>query len=480
MDSDKTIRTITHNTAIQLVGKVVSTALGLLAVALLTRYLGLEKFGWYAIALGFTQFIGILADFGFTVTISNMLAEPKFEKRTVLNTVFTWRLITAGIMHGLAPFIFLFFPYPLPVKIAGFIISISFLAAALNNIFIGWYRTALAMWRATIAEVLGRVLLVAGFLIVSISKLGFYSMMIAVSLSAILSTLYLYFHVGKIKLEINREISKDMFYKMWPTALAITFNSIYLQGDRVILPLFATAETVGLYSLSYRVLDVILQVSAMVMGLIMPLITFAASRGLKEQFREQYQLALNMLSLLLLPIAVGIFTLAEPIMRLFVTSEFSQAKFILRGLSISIIGTCFGMVFGHVALAINKQKEVLWVYISDAIISLIGYLIFIPRLGALGAIGVTIFSEFYAGLLLMILTIYYSREKPKFFAVAKITLASLLMGLFITAWPNLPLLPAIIIGGGIYALLILAFRVVPIKTVISLFKREAFVEPVNV
>lgn len=116
-------RAVAHNTAVQLVGKVVSTALGLVALALLARYLGLERYGWYATATGWLQFVGIICDFGFTVTISNMLAEPKFGKRAVLNTVFTWRLITAFVIHGLAPFIFLFFPYPAPVKLAVFIFS---------------------------------------------------------------------------------------------------------------------------------------------------------------------------------------------------------------------------------------------------------------------------------------------------------------------------------------------------------------------
>lgn len=473
-------RAIAQNTAIQIGSKIVSTLLGIVAIALMTRYLGLEQFGWFSTANGFLQFIGIMADFGFAVTISNMLAEPKFEQRAVLNTVFTWRLLTALLIHGLAPIIFLFFPYPSEVKIAVFIISISFLAIALNNIFIGWYRAKLSMWHATISEVLGRVALVLGIALVAVSRAGFVAAVSVVSAASFISALYLYIKIGGVKLALDKAISQDLFSKIWPTAISVLFNAFYLQGDRVILPLFVPQTTVGLYGASYRVLDVVIQLSAMVMGLVMPLITFAWSRGLKDEFRARYQLALDLLALILIPITVGLFILAGPLMRFVAGAEFGTAGAILRGLSISVFGTTLGMVFGHVALAINKQKQVLWIYISDAILSVVGYFIFIPRFGVMGAIGVTIFSEMYAGLLLMIAAIYYARLAPRFYTFFKIILASFIMGLGILAFPHWHVVWLIMLGGALYAFAaIVLLRVVPLQAIRELLRREPLPEPTN-
>jgi O-antigen/teichoic acid export membrane protein len=470
-------RAVAHNTAVQLVGKVVSTALGLVALALLARYLGLERYGWYATATGWLQFVGIICDFGFTVTISNMLAEPKFGKRAVLNTVFTWRLITAFVIHGLAPFIFLFFPYPAPVKLAVFILSLSFFATALNNVFIGWYRTALSMQLPTASEVFGRVILVVGLLLVAKTNAGFIAAMGMVCVAAIVPNLYLYQKIGGIRLSLDRAVSRDLWRKMWPTATAVIFNAIYLQGDRVLLPLYAPQTTVGLYGFSYRVLDVALQVAAMVMGLVMPTITFAWARGLHREFSERFQLALNMLALLLFPISAGIFALATPILHFVAGSDFAAGGAILRGLSISIFGTCFGMVFGHVALALDKQKQALWVYVSDAILSIIGYLIFIPRFGVWGAIGVTIFSEFYAGILLMALTIYHARQWPRFTVVGKIALASIVMALGVALAPLPHVLWSVAWGAALYATLILAFRIVPLSSLRELLRKPIVETP---
>ncbi|MDO8626119.1 MAG: oligosaccharide flippase family protein [Candidatus Magasanikbacteria bacterium] len=467
---------IAKNTALQIGGKIISTALGLLAIAIMTRSLGALQFGWYATAIGFVQFVGIMADFGFAVTISNIMAEPRFEKRAVLNTLFTWRLITAVVIHGLAALVFLFFPYSWLVKQAVLIISLSFLAISLNNVFIGYCRAELKLWHATVADVLGRVILVGAVLAVAYTQTGFLPMIGATAAAALATVSYLYFKIGEVKLEINREISRDMFTKMWPTALAVMFNAVYLQGDRVILPLYTSQINVGLYSASYRVLDVVIQLSAILMGIVMPLITYSFARGEMANLRSRYQLALDWLALLLLPITVGMYVVAEPLIRFIASAEFSGAAYMMRGLSISIVGTCFGMVFGHVALAINRQKQALWIYGSDAILSLIGYFIFIPRFGVAGAIGVTIFSEIYAGVLLMILVIYYSGLVPKFWTLLKIALASAIMGILVKIIAMPSLLLSVLFGAAIFFLLTLLLRITSLKSLGQILKPRSIAE----
>lgn len=445
-------KSIAHNTAIQIIGKAVSTALGLVAFAILARALGTEKYGWYGTAAGFLQFIGLLIDFGFTVTISNMLAEPFFDKVKLFNTVFTWRFLTALVFFGLAPFLFLLFPYPNEIKLAVAITSLSFFAITVNQVFIGYYRQKLSMMVATISEVLGRVILVGGVALFSYYKAGFLPLMGVITVASIVSTIYLFIKFGKIKFEIDLAISKALFYKIWPTALSVIFNAIYLQADRVILPLFAPQSEVGLYVASYRVLDIIIQVAAIVMGLIMPLITYSWTRNLVAEFKQRYQLGVDLLAFLIFPMSVGIFVLAEPIMTLVAGSEFAGAGPMLKLLSISIFGTCFGMAFGHIVLAIDRQKPALFVYGSDALLSLIAYFIFIPKFGWQGAVGVTIFSEVYSGILLTILSIYYSKVLPSLALMAKIALASLLMGSLLYFFQGLNLLLLILLGTSSYAL----------------------------
>ncbi len=471
-----TTQKIAHNTAVQLVGKIASTILGLVAVAIMTRTLGAEKFGWYVTATGFLQFIGILSDFGFTVTTANMLAEPAFDKTKLFNTIFTWRVITALIFHLAAPALILFFPYPPEVKTAVLIASLSFFAIAINQVFIGYYQANLRTHIQTIGEVVGRIILVAGVGFIGITSKNFLAVMGAITLASLANTTYLIWKHGHTSFSLDPLITRALASKMWPTALAVIFNALYLQGDRVILPLFVSQTAVGFYGAAYRVLDIAIQLAAMIMGILMPLVTFAWTRQNLEDFKKYYQLSLDLVAFFLIPITVGIFVLHTPLMRFIAGSEFDGAASILTLLSISIFGTCFGMAFGHVCLAINRQRQALFIYASDAILSIIGYLIFIPRYGVYGAIGVTIFSEFYAGILLWGLAIYHTRFSPRLGTFFKIAFASIVMGAGLTMTKNLPLPASLAIGTVVYGIGALALKVIPWNLVQQILGREKIVK----
>lgn len=443
---------IYQNTLIQLVGKAISTVLGLAVVAIMTRSLGVEKFGWYATATGFLQFIGIFCDFGFTVVSANMLSRPDFDKKSLFNNLFTLRLITALFFQGLLPLAIFLFPYPIEIKLAVIVTALSFINTSINQVFIASLQTKLKMHLQSIGEIVGRVVLVIGALLVAKNNFGFLPMMSVITLSSFFYTGYLWYKSESFKIQLDKKISKAIFTQLWPTALAVIFNAIYLQGDRVILPLYVPQVDVAFYGAAYRVLDIVIQISAMVMGIMTPLLAFSWSRKIFADFQKNAQLAFDLLMTLLIPMVFGAFILAEPIMQFVAGSDFAGAGNILKILIISIFGVCFGMMFGHLALAINKQKQVFWVYLSDAILSLIGYFIFIPKFGMFGAAYVTIFSEFYAGILLMVLAFNYSRFFPKMFTLLKILFLSLLMSILLYNLEGANLLIMISAGSLFYIL----------------------------
>lgn len=459
-----TTRAIAHNTGIQIAGKIISTFLGLLAVAIMTRSLGVEAFGWFVTATSFLQFVGIMSDFGFTLVTANLLSQPELDQQKVLNNLFTWRFITATIVCALAAAVIFLFPYRIEIKIAVAVNAIAIWAASLNQVFIGLYQVRLRMIVVTVGEIMGRVLLVLGVTFVALEGRGFIPMVIAASAAPLIFTAYLAYRSNGVRFAFDRDISRLIFTRMWPTALAIFFNALYLQGDRVILPLFVSQAEVGLYGAAYRVLDLVLQVTAMVAGIMLPLMSYAWSRGERELFRHHYQMAFDFITLLLLPMLVGIALLSTQLITFVAGSAFAAAGPILRLLSIAILGYCFGMTFGHVIQAINRQREAIFVFLIDAILSIVGYFVFIPRFGVAGAIGVTIFSELFAGAGLYVIATHYAGIHPRFTTFFKILAASAIMGLSIQFAQPLPLFASIILGAAVYSILVIVFRIVSSAT----------------
>jgi O-antigen/teichoic acid export membrane protein len=470
-------KAIAKNTLIQIIGKAISTLLGLLAVGIMTRTLGVEKFGWYVTATGFLQFVGIFSDFGFTAITAKMLSEPEFDKTKLLNNLFTWRFLTALFFQGLSPLVILLFPYPAPIKIAVAIMALSFFAIAVNQIFIGYCQSALKMAVQMTGEILGRIILVVGLLLISTQNYGFLPAMGIITLASVAYTFYLWLKTPSVKFSIDKDISKTIFQKIWPTATTVIFNAFYLQGDRVILPLYTAQTEVALYGAAYRILDVITQTAWMVMGIMMPLVTFAWSRNLIDEFKRKYQMSLDLVTLFLIPMIAGIIVLANPIMILLAGEEFVGSGRILQFLSVAILGIAFGNIFGYMALAIDRQRQAMWIYFSDAVLTTIAYFVLIPRYGMYGAAIAAIFSELYAGLGLMILANHYAKFVPSFKTLGKIILASAVMGVVVykvqplLESTSLNILLSIVLGAAIYGLLVIGLKIISKQTLSEILKR---------
>lgn len=471
-----TIKKIALNTTFQITGKAISTILGVAAVMVMTRHLGVEKFGWYTTAVGFLQFVGLLSDFGFTVTTANMLSEPSFDKKKLFNTLFTWRLLTAFIFNGISPIIILLFPYPPQVKWAVTIAAVSFFFLAVNQSFIGYYQAKIKTNFIAIGEILGRIILLLGVVLAFYLNWNFLIVMVIVAIGSTTNCLYLWYKSESIELSLDKDISRAIYKKIWPNATAVIFNSFYLQGDRVILPLFVSQTSVGLYGAAYRVLDIVIQIATLIMGIMLPLITFSWTRKKMEEYKNHYHLAINLIALLLFPILAGIIIKADSIMNFVASDKFSGSGDILKYLSASIFGLIFGVSFGYIALAINRQRQALWVYGSAAILSIIGYFIFIPRFGVWGAVGVTIFSEIYVGLFLMFLVIKTTKILPNFYTIIKIILASFIMGILLIKIPTNSLAITTLLGIIIYSFLVITLRIISLQTIKEIISKKSFAE----
>ena len=471
-----TTRAIAHNTAYQLIGKISSTLLGVLALGLMTRYLGPEKFGWYITTMAFLQFVGILIDFGLIPVSAQMLSEPKHDKTKLLQNLLGFRFVSALIFLGLAPLVALLFPYPPEVKIAIATTSIAFLGVSMNQIFLGFYQTKLKMHIQAIGENIGRIILVTGLALAIWQEWSFMSIMVIVVLNTLGYTIFMWlssFKYTRPTFAFDWSVWKDIIIKMWPLAISIIFNVIYLKGDILLLSLFRTQTEVGIYGAAYRVIDILAQMAMMIMGIMLPIMAFNWSRKLKSEFKKYYQQSFDIMMILAVPLTIGTIVLANRIMYIVGGTEFITSGKPLQILALAVFGVYLGAVFGHTAVSINKQKQTIWIYLSNAIITLTGYLIFIPKFGMYGAAGMTVFSEFYAGILLWLTIKYYTKKSLQLKNLAKIFFSGLVMGLSIWYCQKMNIFFLILLGALVYGTMIVLTKTISTKTLKEILKTKA-------
>lgn len=467
-----TTRNIAHNTAYQLTGKVLSTLLGVLALGMMTRYLGTEKFGWYITTISFLQFIGILIDFGLIPVTAQMMSEPEHNKTKLFQNLLGFRFVTAIIFLGIAPFIALLFPYPPEVKIAIAISTISFLAVSMNQIFVGFYQTKMKMHIQAIGENIGRIIMIVGLWLLFRQQASFLPIMWMVILNSVVYMIFMWSMATKYdrpKLAFDWQIWKKIMIKMWPIAISIIFNVVYLKGDTLLLSIFRSQTEVGLYGAAYRVIDILSQMAMMIMGIMLPLLAYHWSRNLKKEFKKYYQQSFDVIMLLALPMTLGIIMTAKQIMEIVGGKEFISSGRPLQILAIAVFGVYLGAIFGHTIVGINRQKQTIWIYLSSALITLIGYLIFIPKFGMYGAAWMTVFSEVYVGLMLFLAVKHYTQEKLALKTFIKIIFSTLAMTLVLFYTKNHHLLIQIVSAIIIYTTMILITKAISRETIKEIF-----------
>lgn len=447
-------KTVAINTGIQLGGKIISLLLGLAAIALITRTLGVEQFGFYTTITTFLSVFGVLADFGLVLVSAQLLTTHHHDQEKLFGTLLSVRLISALLFIGLAPLLVWLFPYPHIVKIGVMINAIAFIAIALQQICTGLFQKYLVMHYQVIAELMGRLALLTGIALVITLHQSFIAMLIAITtaqLIQIIISLIFATKITRIHFSLHKKYVRMILEHAWPIGLGILFNTIYLRGDALILSLTRSQTEVGLYGASYRILDIVTQLPIMFMGVMLPILSKAWATRDIPTFTRMLQKTFECIMLIAFPVVAGAIILAQPIMQLIGGSAFTVAAPIAAILSCACIGGFLGALFGHINVAINRQKQALWVYACTAVIASIGYIFTIPRFGMYGAATTTVVSETIAGILLYYTVIRYTDVHLRIWSfINKVILATMFMAIILMITPQLPLPCMIVLGMVVY------------------------------
>jgi len=423
---------VARNTVVQIIGKVISTILGLAAIAVMARYLDQAGFGQYTTIITFLSFFGIMADFGLTLVTAQMTSDPEADQAAVMNNLFSLRLVSAIIFLGLAPLIVLFFPYDAVIKLGVAVASLSFFFTALNQILVGWFQKNLTMAVVSAAEVTSRLVLLAGVILTASLNLGLLSIMVATVLSSLISFLIHYWFSRrsiKITWQIDLTVWRQIINKAWPIGLTIFFNLIYLRADILILSLLKNQSDVGIYGATYKVIDVLTTLPFMFAGLVLPILTAAWAERNAERFNKMLGRSLDAMIILAIPLIAGAQLTAQPLMVLVAGQSFAAAGQVLQILILAIGFIFVGCLLAHAVIALGQQKKVIGAYIFTALTSLAGYFIFIPGHSYFGAAWVTVYSEAAIALFSLYLIKKHSQFRFNFSILFKALAAALIMAL---------------------------------------------------
>lgn len=414
-------RKIAHNTIIQAIGKVIGTLFGLVTVALMTRYLGQTGYGQYTTVMTFLQFFGILVDFGLTLLTVQMISRVNVDEEKILSNIFTLRLFSATIFLGLAPITVLFLPYDHVIKLGVAVTAASYVFIALNSVMTGIFQKNLAMNRVAAAEIGNRLILLVMVAMAVWYNWGLLAILIAVVISNAFQFLLHYIYsrpLVKLRFRFDWPVWREIFHLAWPMAITIALNLIYLRADTLVLSLTRPQADVGIFGAVDKVNDILITLPIMFAGLVLPVLTQAWHQKDTTRFKRVFQKSFDTLSIIAIPLVAGTWLMSRDVMVLVAGKNFAISGSVLNIMILTSFVIYLGSLFGHAIVAINRQKQTIWGYAGSAILSTIGFLIFIPKYSYFGAAWMSVFSE--AIVSASIIFIFY--QTTKFLPTTKIWL----------------------------------------------------------
>ena len=357
----------------------------LVTTSILARLLSKTDFGLIAVALVAINYLSVLKDLGLGVA----LIQRKGDVQEAANTVFTINLIIglvlSTIVIPLAPLVAIYFRDPHVTSVLRWM-GISFIINALGSVHTNWLVRDLNYRRKLIPD-LGSPL-IKGIVSIGMAYLGYgvWSLVFGQLAGAIASVLLVWIVLPwRPQLRLDRKIAGGLM-KFGASVTAIDIiNEITDNIDYVIVGRIFGLVPLSIYTLAYRLPEMLLIGNLWVMGgVVFP--AFSTIQDRPNELRKGFLASVRLVELIAVPISLGLFIAADPIVRVVFGEQWLDAIPVLRVLAIYAWVYSLGYHVGGFYKAIGRPDILLR-------LSILTLIIIIPSLliGAkFGIIGVAI------------------------------------------------------------------------------------------
>lgn len=467
-------RSVGRNTLIQFFGKIVGTVLGLGTSVIILRYLHPDGNGAYTTAMAYAGFFSVVADLGLYLILVRDMNKPGADVDRIVGNLLALRWASALVILGTGAALVSLMQFTGQEKIAVIIASSSFIAVAATQLLVGIFQSRLAMLSVTMAEIVGRCILFGCTWWVAHMHGSLYGVMFAVVFGAIANFFIVYFSARRfvrLRLRFDWPYWSATLKDTFPIALSIVLNLIYFRADTIILRLYHGTYDVGLYGAAYKVLEVLNTFPIMFVGLLLPALGAAYAAHNIERFRLIFQRGFELLLMAILPLLVGGWFLAKPILVLIGGTDYAPAAPVLTLLLVAVGALFLNSLSGHTVTIIHRQRQMVWTYLGVAVVGLTLYFSLIPRFSYYGAAIGTITTESLTAIVGYIVVTKAVGFRLRFGIVPKLLLAiATMIGAFLLTSTFSPWVGGII-AVLLYSIVVLVTRAVHPSTLRELFSR---------
>ncbi len=476
-----TARNTLRNTALLVSFEVANPLISLLLVGTMTRLLGADGTGAYNLLLNFFFVAHSFTSLGLNFLITRDVSRDRANALRYLSSS-----ISLGVLGSLivASGVFVTIRtagYSAEVEQGAWLVALSLIPSIVilysEAIFIAHEKVQYIVYIAMVENVgkvaVGFWLLKHGYGVVPlIASFAFFRFL---ALAINLGTFH--WRIARLAWEFDPSVARKLVKSIPVFGGILVVTTLYSRADVFLLSKMATLAAVGYYTTGCRLFAIAQVVPKSFNTSIYPVFCKLFQRS-PESFRRANSLSIRYILVALLPIAAGVYGLADPLVRMLFGEDFGPAAGVLRVVIWTLVPYGVQRVLASSLFASNRQGIDLKVNVLSLATNLILNAILIQRFGILGCAWATMVS----GCCFLLYQSFFLRRE--IFPVLRqaeilrpaIAAAAILVWLRMT--PQLPLALRILGGAVVYCILLVLLRVVRLHELRSVMpQRLVFLLP---
>ncbi len=344
-------------------GKVVV----LLTTSILARLLTKDDFGLVAVAVIAINYLSVVKDLGLGVA----LIQRREDVDDAANTVFTINLILgialSVIVIPIAPFVADYFKDPMVTPVLRWL-GVSFVINALGAVHIIWLMRDLDYRRKFIPDMGNTLVKGAASIGLALAGFGVWSLVFGQILGSLASVILVWVVLPwRPRLALSRKIAAALM-KFGASVIGGDILGVFIDNiDYIVVGRLFGLQQLSIYTLAYRLPEMLLIGNLWVMGSV-TFPTFSSIQDKPDVMRRGLLASVRLIQMIAVPISLGLFLAADPIVRVVFGEQWLDAIPILRVLAIYAWVYSIGYHVGDIYKAIGRPDILLRLTVLTLII----------------------------------------------------------------------------------------------------------------
>lgn len=450
-----TAKTVFKNTLVLAASQVLSILLGFLTLSYTANKLGVGDFGVLNLALSITAIYVVFNDFGASTYLTREVARARATGKKYLGNILAFKIALTFVFTLVLLVAVNLVGYSEKTLAVVYLIILAQVFYGFTQVFNAVFQAYERMEYQSVGAVLNTVLMLAGVLVAiryDMDVTGFalvyvatYFVVMAYSLAVCAWKFVL------PRLEFDGGFIRSTVGDMAPFGITAILGSIYYYFGTVILQSVQGDNAVGLFNAAYRLFLMIIIVPQVFTMALFPVMSrfFVTSEGSLRLAQEKY---LKYMAILAVPMGVGATLLAGNIIRLIYDPTFDASAVALQILIWSAACIFISCTFGSLINSSNRQSIAMKIAALCAVENLVVNALLILRFSYIGASVASLVTEFTSLAVYIFISsrIGYGPSRRSLFGLAKIILASGVMGAFILVFASVNVIVLIIAAAALY------------------------------